>query len=80
MQLEDKAYEDWKEWARTETEALRQLRSSSYTGSGEGDEAAAETEIVDPSGQQEELQAVSNSVPATNKGQTARGGAVVRPA
>ncbi|EMF08258.1 uncharacterized protein SEPMUDRAFT_14511, partial [Sphaerulina musiva SO2202] len=39
-QLEDKAYENWKEWAVKETLAMRALGDSSYTGTEDGAELA----------------------------------------
>ncbi|KAK4496638.1 hypothetical protein PRZ48_012618 [Zasmidium cellare] len=74
MQLEDKAYEDWKVWAEKEIVAAKQLSTSAYTGTENED---ADLEIQEP--QQEELQEVSSQIPATNAGQTAQGGAAVHP-
>ena len=71
--LEDRAYENWKLWAVKETQALRALSGAAYSGV---DEASA-VEIQEP--EQAELQAVGDSVPGSRTGQTARGGAAVRP-
>lgn len=69
--LEDKAYENWKQWAIKETQELKALQSSSYGATGVEDEST-------PDEQQEGLQEVADSVPASRAGQTARGGAAFR--
>lgn len=74
MQLEDKAYEDWKQWAEKEIVAFKQLQGSAYSGT---ENENADLEIQEP--QQEELQEVSSQVPGTKAGQTALGGAAVHP-
>lgn len=40
MELEDKTYEDWKEWAQTEVEMIEQQKNSQYTGTEPGEEEA----------------------------------------
>ncbi|KAI5360149.1 Putative mitochondrial ribosomal protein S25 [Septoria linicola] len=72
--LEDKAYENWKEWAVKETQALRALQGSAYTGNEEG----SELEVGEPA-TEGALEEVSGSIPGSKSGQTARGGAAVRP-
>jgi small subunit ribosomal protein S23 len=48
MELEDKTYEAWKEWATKEIEAIDRQRESAYTGVGTGDDdPAVVTEVVD---------------------------------
>jgi len=48
MELEDKTYEAWKEWATKEIEAIDRQRDSAYTGVGTGDDdPAVVTEVVD---------------------------------
>ena len=74
MKLEDQAYENWRQWAEKEIAAQKQLQGSAYTGTENED---AELEIQEPD--QEELQAVSESVPASGRGQDARGGSAVHP-
>ena len=74
MQLEDAAYEGWREWAKLQTIALKQMETADYTGL-EAEESALEIEVED----QAELQEVAESVPASKGGQTARGGAAIRP-
>lgn len=74
MQLEDKAYEDWKAWAEKEIVAAKQLQGSAYTGT---ENENAELEITEP--EQAELQEVSDHIPATKAGQTAQGGAAIHP-
>jgi small subunit ribosomal protein S23 len=74
MKLEDAAYEQWREWAKQETIARRQLESAAYTGDG-AEEVGLEIEEVD----QPILQEVAESVPGSKGGQTARGGAAIHP-
>jgi small subunit ribosomal protein S23 len=76
MKLEDAAYEDWKQWAIKETAALKQLQNSAYTGNEEAEEEMAPGV---KRGDEEELQQVEESIPATKKGQEARGGAPIHP-
>lgn len=71
MELEDKQYANWMEWAKKENQAMAAQASNAYTG----DEDAAE--IREP--EQEELQQVSDQVPSSRAGQTALGGAAVHP-
>ncbi len=40
MELEDKTFESWKEWAIKEIEVIQQQRTSLYTGSELADEEA----------------------------------------
>lgn len=44
MELEDKSYEAWKEWATKEIQIIDQQRSSAYTGLDTVEEAT----VVDP--------------------------------
>ena len=76
MQLEDAQYEAWREWAKKESAALKQLQGSAYTGNEVGDEASTEAPVEEG---QAELQEVVESVPASKQGQQARGGAAVHP-
>lgn len=72
--LEDKAYENWKEWAVKETLAIRALGDSSYTGTEDGAELAVnEPNSVGVAG----LQELAANVPGSQAGQTAQGGAAV---
>lgn len=77
MQLENKAYEDWKAWAIREAAALKQLSAGAY--SGIGTEEGEEDMTPDTEGQSEALQAVRKNVPGSKRGQEAKGGAVVHP-
>ncbi|EMC97491.1 hypothetical protein BAUCODRAFT_88360 [Baudoinia panamericana UAMH 10762] len=72
MKLEDEAYKGWKVWAEKESAAMKALQGSAYTGQ-ENDSV----EISQPD--QEELQAIGESVPASKRGQEARGGSAVHP-
>ena len=47
MELEDKVFEDWKEWATKEVEAIAQQRSSQYTGGEEAEAASADGAAAD---------------------------------
>ena len=38
MELEDKTYESWKEWATKEVEAIERQRDAAYTGVGTANE------------------------------------------
>ncbi|KAK3714220.1 mitochondrial ribosomal small subunit component [Vermiconidia calcicola] len=75
MQLEDRAYENWRLWAEKEVAALKQLQGSAYTGTGAEDEGDTVPEVE---GGREEVQEVSQAIPATRRGQEAKGGAGVR--
>lgn len=73
MKLEDKAYESWRDWAAKEVVAENHRTNSAYSGSE--NEA---TDFEDPS--EQELQEISDSVPASKTGQLApRGGAAIHP-
>jgi small subunit ribosomal protein S23 len=50
MELEDKSYESWKEWATKEVEALGRQNDSAYTGVGTGaeDDTAGGLVTTDP--------------------------------
>lgn len=71
MELEDQQYANWVEWAKKEQQALSQQQSSAYTGD-EAENAATETG-------QDELDYVSDQVPASQAGQTALGGVALHP-
>lgn len=75
MQLEDAAYENWREWARVQIQEQRQLESAGSNAGLEAEESAADV----GEGEQEELQEVKESVPGSNKGQEAKGGVAVHP-
>ena len=47
MQLEDKVYEGWKEWASKEIEAAERNRDAAYTSIPDADEEVAEVAVVD---------------------------------
>ncbi|CAK4034155.1 37S ribosomal S25, mitochondrial [Lecanosticta acicola] len=74
MELEDKQYENWREWAEAEVVRVKALQGSAYSGT---EDEAAVAEIEDPL--QEELQEVSSAIPAAKAGQTALGGAAFVP-
>jgi small subunit ribosomal protein S23 len=46
MELEDKIYEQWKEWASKEAEAMERQRDSAYTGIGTANEDDGSSELV----------------------------------
>lgn len=74
MELEDKEYERWKEWATKEITLATQKQAAMYTG---GVESAEISEDSNPGEYEAALEEVSDSIPA--KGQSALGGAMVRP-
>ena len=73
MELEDKVFEEWKEWAANEVVQNEQKRAAMYTGIDNESMAMSsddpETEAA--------VQEIGDSIPA--KGQEALGGAMVRP-
>ncbi|KAI9828577.1 MAG: hypothetical protein M1819_006569 [Sarea resinae] len=73
MELEDKAYEDWKEWAVKEIAAVEQAKSAAYTGL---DSERATIKNDDPE-TEASIGEIEDSIPA--KGQDALGGAAVHP-
>ena len=74
MKLEDKAYEDWRAWAKEQTIAARQMETADYTGL-----EAEENDLGNGGEEQPELQEVAESVPASRRGQEAKGGAAFVP-
>jgi small subunit ribosomal protein S23 len=74
MKLEDVYYENWKEWAIKEAQALKQLTQSAYSGiEEEEDDLSANLST-------EDLQAVKPATPGSKTGLSARGGAPIHPA
>ena len=71
--LEDQEFERWKKWATKESEGLKQKQAAMYTGF-DNDEMALDTDSEEMGLALEEI---SDSIPA--QGQTAMGGAIVRP-
>lgn len=74
MELEDKQYENWREWAEAEIIRLKAIQGGAYQGT---ENEAAVPELEEP--QQQELQEVSSQVPGARGGQTALGGAAFHP-
>ena len=74
MELEDKEYEKWKQWALKEVGAAAQRQAAMYTDSGESGEMAVDSDPAEFEAAREE---VSDQIPA--QGQKALGGAIVRP-
>lgn len=74
MELEDKEYERWKEWATKEVTIFEQKQAALYTGGAESRESSLDS---DPAEQEAALEEVSDQIPA--QGQSALGGAMVRP-
>lgn len=75
MHLENQAYEGWKAWAEKEVAAMKQMAGAAYTGTENQEAAISSPEVPE----QEDLQEVSESVPASRRGQEAQGGAAVHP-
>lgn len=74
MELEDKEYEKWKEWATQEVALAEQKQAAMYTGGVESAELGVDS---NPAEYEAALEEVSDQVPA--QGQSALGGAMVRP-
>ena len=75
MELEDKAFEDWKEWATKEIAAQKQAAGASLTSADNDDaELGSEDPDLEPA-----LNEVERSVSAHKRGQDARGGSAVHP-
>lgn len=74
MELEDQEYERWKEWATKEVALAEQRQAAMYTGSVENGEMALDSDAAEYEAAVEE---VSDQIPA--QGQSALGGAMVRP-
>lgn len=74
MELEDKEYEKWKEWATKEVALAEQRQAAMYTGGGESEEMAVDSNAAEYDAALEE---VSDQIPA--QGQSALGGAMIRP-
>jgi len=73
MELEDKEYDDWREWAKKETVIAQQKQAAMYTGL-DNEDAAVE---ADPTEELAGLEDISDPVPA--QGQIALGRATVPP-
>ncbi|KAF2013664.1 mitochondrial ribosomal protein [Aaosphaeria arxii CBS 175.79] len=73
MELEDKSFENWKQWAETQIENEQAMRAQMFSGPQPGDEL--------PSGREEDeaLEEIADSVPASSEGQTAMAGATIHP-
>lgn len=75
MGLENQAFEEWKVWAIKEIELQRQAQAAMYSGT---ETSTAALDSADPAtlAATEEIQ---ESIPATDAGQEARGGALLHP-
>ncbi|KAL2055530.1 hypothetical protein ABVK25_004338 [Lepraria finkii] len=69
MELEDKEYERWKEWAAKEVETMEQRSAAMYTGLVDSEEAALD---ADPAEYEAAVEEVSDQIPA--QGQSGLGG------
>ena len=74
MELEDKEYESWKGWATKEVTVLEQNQAAMYTGGAESVESTVDS---NPAEYEAALEEVPDQIPA--QGQSALGGAIVRP-
>ena len=74
MELEDKEYERWKEWAMKEVTLLEQRQAAMYTGGAESRESEVESNSAE---YEAALEEVSDQIPA--QGQSALGGAMLKP-
>ncbi len=73
MELEDREYDDWREWAKKETVIAQQKQAAMYTGLDNEDVAVE----ADPTEELAGLEDISDSVPA--QGQIALRRATVPP-
>lgn len=49
MELEDRTYEQWKEWATKEVETIERQRDAAYTSIGTGEDAEdADADVEEP--------------------------------
>ncbi len=74
MELEDKEYEKWKEWASKEVVLAEQRQAAMYTGGVESADMAVDSNAAE---YEAALEEVSDQIPA--QGQSALGGAMIRP-
>lgn len=74
MELEDKEYERWKEWATKEVVLAEQRQAAMYTGGVENGEMGVDS---NPAEYEAAIEEVSDEIPA--QGQSALGGAMIRP-
>ena len=74
MELEDKEYERWKEWATKEVVVAEQRQAAMYTGGVESGEMAVD---ANPAEYEAAVEEVSDQIPA--QGQSALGGSLIRP-
>ena len=74
MELEDKEYERWKEWASAEVTLVEQRRAAMYTGGEQSENMAVD---ANPAEHGAAIEEVSDQIPA--QGQSALGGAMFRP-
>ena len=72
MDLEDKEYERWKEWAQKEVEILEQKNAAMYTGGIQNEPVGAPEGEYDAA-----VEEVSDQIPA--QGQSATGDALLHP-
>ena len=73
MELEDKEYERWKEWATKEVVVAEQRQAAMYTGGIESGEMALDSV---PAEYEAAVEEVSDQIPT--QGQSALGGAMIR--
>lgn len=74
MELEDKEYKKWKEWASKEVVLAEQRQAAMYTGGVESADMAVDSNAAE---YEAALEEVSDQIPA--QGQNALGGAMIRP-
>ena len=73
MQLEDRAWEGWKEGAAKQIEDEQQMRAQMFSGSQPAEPELSEAEFNNA------LEEVQDSVPQSREGQKALGGAALHP-
>jgi len=73
MQLEDRAYADWRAWAIKETAALKQMQNAAYSGSNAELEEGQGSE-EDRAEEEANVDGVEEKIPGSRRGQEALGG------
>lgn len=76
MELEDKAWDQWRVWAKQEVENSRQLAATAYTGL-DNEDAMPLLEDMDTQAAMEDV--APQAVPNTDQGQDAFAGAIIHP-
>ena len=74
MELEDKSWENWKKWARSQIDNEEAARAQLFSGNQSTESATMSSEEFDAA-----LEEVQSSVPQSQTGQPALGGVAAHP-